>query len=516
MNTQKKLTRFWIVIALLGCGLALIALAGEAVSAQPLRPELKPPFKFAERTAAPAAQTPPPGSTVLMTETFGASFAPVTDLNGSTPQWRIIRNPADSAGYHWDKVDASAPIAFSHSAWSAARLVTATQVLTPGESIYPAGQDAWLIYGPLDLSKFVYAHLSFEYYLDSQAGDTLLWGYSADGETFYGNSQSGPLGTWITDTFAFRANSTFQTVYLAFAFNSQADPQGLGAFVRNVQLTAEPVKYGYLPLVLNNYAAPTPTLVPPLFGYTFDQGDTDLNKWGGAFYNTGNTKFGQCIPGQCAIHSTTAHGNPTNSLRLYTNGLYSFIASSPNDIAPDDYDLYVDISPWVIYPKGPCSPYGCPDDDFGDWYGIIFNASSDTFGTNPSGFHYNKPYYRVYFYNVDSVKPIAIRLERCDGAANSGENSCHKLASSSLPDNFIGNASGFDTVRIQRRASGSDNIKVWLNGTLLITVTDTTYTGASHGKYGVFIFSWTQNATQNPPIGYEMQIDFDNILLYEP
>jgi hypothetical protein len=174
------------------------------------------------------------------------------------------------------------------------------------------------------------------------------------------------------------------------------------------------------------------------------------------------------------------------------------------------------MSPWVIYPKGPCSPYGCPSDDFGDWYGIIFNASNDTFGTNPSEFHYNKTFYRLYFYNVDSVKPIAIRLDRCDGGAGPGDNSCHKLASSSLPGNFIGNASGFDTVHIQRRASGSDNIKVWLNGTLLITATDTTYTGAAYGKYGVFIFSWTQNATQNPPTGYEMQVDFDNVQLYQP
>ncbi len=517
MNTQKNSTAFWIVIALLGCGLALIALAGQAVSARPLQQELKPPFKFAQRQAAPEAQTLPPGSTLLMTETFGTSFAPVTGTSGTTPQWRIFTNPDDTAGYYWDKVGASAPITFSNSAWSAARIFTATQVLTPGESVYPAGQDAWLIYGPIDFSKFAYAHLSFEYYLDSKAGDALLWGYSVDGQTFYGNNQSGPLGTWITSTFTFRTNSAFQTVYLAFAFNSQASPQGKGAFVRNVRLTGEPLKFGYLPIVMNNYAAPTPTPTPPLYGYSFDVGDADLTKWGGAFYNPGTTKYGQCVTGQCAIHSTTPHGNPGNSLRLYTNGLYRFVASSPNDIAPDNFDLYADISPWVIYPRdASCVLYGCPSDDFGDWYGIIFNASNDTFGSDPSQFAYNKTYYRVYFYNVDSVKPIVIRLDRCDGAADPAHNSCHKLGSSSLPGDFIGNASGFDTIHIQRRASGADNIQVWLNGDLLITATDTTYTGAAQGKYGVFIFSWTQNATQNPPTGYEMQVDFDNILLYQP
>jgi hypothetical protein len=513
MSTKQNSTTLWIVIALLGCGLALVALVGQVVSAQPISYELKSPFKFAERPAAPSLQTLPPGSTVLMTETFGASFVPVASLSGSTPQWRIIRNPDDTAGYYWNKVGASAPITFSNSAWSAAQVFTATQVLTPGVSTYPAGQDSWLIYGPLDLSKFVYAHLSFAYYLDSQSGDTLLWGYSTDGQTFYGNNQSGPLGTWITDTFAFRSSPAFQSVYLAFAFNSQNNPHGLGAFVRNVRLTAEPVKYNYVPLVMNNYAPPTPTPIPPLYGYTFDPGNTtDLAHWGGAFYNTGNTKYGQCIPGQVpeqCPHFTTPHGNPADSLRLFTNGLYSFVASSPNDIAPDNYDLYVDISPWVIYPKAGCSPYGCPSNDLGDWYGIIFNASGGTFGTTPRDFQYLTQYYRLYFYNVDSVKPIAVELDRCDGAS---DYSCRKLAVNSLPSNFIGNASGFDTIHIQRLASGS--IQVWLNGTPLISANDATYTGSAFGKYGVFIFSWTQNATQNPPTGYEMQVDFDNIKLY--
>jgi hypothetical protein len=258
---------------------------------------------------------------------------------------------------------------------------------------------------------------------------------------------------------------------------------------------------------MNNYSP------PPLFGpYTFDGGNTDIDHWGGAYYNPGTTKYGQCIPGQCAIHSTTPHGNPPNSLRLYTNGVYSFIASSPNDIAPNDYDLYVDMSPWVIYPKGPCSPYGCPSNDLGDWYGIIFNASGDTFGTNPSQFQYNKTYYRLFFYNIDATKPIALRLDRCNGGSGAGSNSCHTLGISSLPGNFIGNAGGFDTVHIQRSASGP--IQVSLNGTLLISVMDATFTGSAHGKYGVFIFSSSNNATQFPS-GYEMQVDFDNIRVYQ-
>ena len=326
---------------------------------------------------------------------------------------------------------------------------------------------------------------------------------------------------WITGTYQFdRALWGSNAVYIAFGFKSGSAPNGLGAFIRNVRLNAAPFYYVYLPMTVNNYPptptpTPTATPIPALYGYTFDNATADLNEWGGAYYNTGTTKYGQCIPGQCTIHYTTPHGNPADSLRLYTNGLYSFIASSPNDIAPSNFDLDVDISPWVIYPRdASCVLFGCPDNDLGDWYGIIFNASDDTFGANPSQFAYNKTYYRVYFYNIDSVKPITIQLDKCNGASDPTKNDCRKLGSHSLSGvNFIGNAAGFDTVHIERRASGS--IQVSLNGTPLISANDAAYTGTAHGKFGVFIFSWTQNDTQSPPIGYEMQIDFDNIKMYQ-
>jgi hypothetical protein len=521
---MKNSKALWIAVAFVCVNVALIALAG-AASAQPVSHELRPPFKFVKttQTSQPELGTVPPGSTVFMTETFGTTFTATTNLVGNTPLWRVTVDADDTAGYFWDQTGASAPVTFTNSAWNAARLFTATQVLTPGVSSYPAGQATWLIYGPIDASGDVYVHLGFESYLDSQAGDTLSWAMSSDGQNFFGDTISGSPGEWITNTFSFRAHPSYTGVYVAFAFHSHTDPQGLGAFIRNVRLTGEPIKYDYLPIVMNSFAeptatpTPTPTPIPPLYGYTFDPGNTsDLAHWGGAYYNSGSTKYGQCIPGQCAIHYTTPRGNPANSLRLYTNGLYSFIASSPNDIAPDNYDLYVDMSPWVIYPRNADCPFGCPDNDWGDWYGVIFNASSDTFGANPSQFQYNKTYYRVFFYNRDAVRPIAIRLERCDGSSDPTQNSCHKLAeNTSLPGNFIGNASGFDTLHIQRLAGGS--IKIWLNdnATPVLTANDPTFTGASHGKYGTFIFSWTRNATQNPPAGYEMQIDFDNVKLYQ-
>lgn len=525
-----KNIKFWFSILIGVWALIVAATFGQQRALADPVIELQPPFEFVQTQSPdrPLIGLPRPGSAILMAETFGADFSPIASLEGSTPRWRTVVNTTDTAGYYWDRVDrvySTPPVTFTNSAWSAALNVAGQPLLLkPGIDNYPAGQDTWLIYGPIDLSRYQYATLTFQYYLDADANDTLLWGAFRDASRVYGASVAGAHnGEWITGTLTLDWSSYGDNaVYLAFAFQSRSS-SGLGAFIRNVRLNAEPFYYVYAPLVAHNYPltptptstptpTPTPTLIPPLYGYTFEDGTTDLSRWGGAYYNTGPTKYGQCIPGQCSIHYTSPHGNPSNSLRLYTNGLYSLIASSPNDIAPDSFDLYVDISPWVIYPRNASCPYGCPDNDLGDWYGIIFNASSDTFGANPSQFAYNKTYYRVYFYNIDSVKPIKIKLERCDGSSISTNNSCHNLGTSSLPGSFIGNAAGFDTVHIRRLAGGS--IQVSLNGSVLISANDSTYTGSAHGEYGVFIFSWTQNDTANPPTGYEMQIDFDNVKMY--
>ena len=518
MKHRLNIKIIFSLVTLVWIALIAATIVSRTVVAQPQSHTLEPPFTFVPVTNKPDIGFPPPGNTVIMTETFGASFSPIPSLIGSTPAWRVVANPDDTARYYWGRV---ATGTFSNTAWSATTPITSSPPLTPGTSTYPAKQDTWLLYGPIDLSKFISAQLNFEYYLDSEPGDTLIWAVSYDGQTFYGSSQGGGHGSaWLTGTLVLdRSGFVGNQVYIAFAFQSHAAPIGLGAFIRNVRLTGEPYQYVYAPLVVMNYpptSTPTPTPTP-YYGYTFDDNGASLAHWGGAFYGTDSNdgkKYGQCVPGQCTIHTTYPHGNPGDSLRLYSNGLYKFKASSPNDILPNSYDLYVDISPWVIYPRdASCALYGCPSNDLGDWYGIIFNASSNTFGTDMSQFAYNKIYYRVYFYNVDSIKPIAIKLERCDGGSNPGDNSCHNLGTSSMPSNFIGNAGGFDTVHIVRLAGGT--IQVWVNGNLLITANDSNYTGSSYGKYGIFIFSWDNNATQNPPVGYEMQVDFDNIRVYE-
>jgi len=502
---MKNSKALWIAVAFVCVNVALIALAGQA-SAQPVTHELRPPFTFIKtaQSSRPELATVPPGSTVLMTETFGATFTATTSLVGTIPLWRVTVGADDTAGYFWDKAGASTPIAFTNSAWSAARLFTATQVLTPGVSSYPAGQDTWLIYGPFDLSRYVYAHLSFEAYLDSKTGDTLQWAMSPNGQTFYGDSQSGPVGQWITNTYSFRADSSYTGVYLAFAFNSHTNPQGLGAFIRNVRLTGEPIKYGYLPIVMNNFAeptatpTPTPTPIPPLYGYTFDQPNptgpgSDLALWGGEFYGTGSGDFGSYAYGQKV---RVGHGNPGNSLSLYTTASYITAGTSPNNYAPANFDLYVDTSPWRIYPS--------------DYYGVIFGASDNTFGANPGDFRGSGSFYFLYYGTGDtSVQTKGIRLDVCNGGK------CYRLTGNSsnngfiaVPPSFVGNSLSWDTLHVQRDGTA---INVWVNNTAVITVNDSTFTGSR--KWGLGLIASVNDPTY-PPVGGQFAIDYDNIKLY--
>ncbi len=503
--------RFNLKVAFAGLTLTWVVLivgmiVSRSAAAQPAWHSLEPPFAFvpvADDTK-PEAAFPPPGSTVIMTETFRSGFSPIHSLAGTDPVWRAIANPTDAARYYWDRVASGT---YSNTAWSATTPITTSPPLTPGVSPYPSGQDTWLIFGPINLSRFQYVRLTFEYYLDSEPGDTLIWGASYDGQTFYGSSQGGGhISDWLTGTLQL-APSEFANnmVYIGFAFQSGASPSGRGAFIRSVSLTGVPLNFIYMPAVLNNYPpTPTPTPTPiPLYGYTFDEPDprasgSDLSKWGGKFDGSHPGDFGPYAYGQDV---RVGHGNPKNSLTLYTTASFVVDASSPTDngapaYAPTNFDLYVDTSPWHLFPD--------------NRYGIVFGASDSAFGVNPSNFNPNANFYLLYFSTGNAaVSARGIRLDRCSGG------NCTRLSGSAsndgyiaVPPNFVGNASAFDTVHLQRDGS---TITVWVNDVYMFSLSDGTYLGSR--KWGVFILPY-QNDPTYPPIGQQVQVDFDNIRIY--
>ncbi len=484
MKNMNKAAVLWTALIL---ALVVIAVTSQIGSALPVHNELKPPLKFVERpqTYAPGVSYVPAASQIIMTETFGTSFVPTTTLTGSTPLWRVMVNPDDSAGYYWDRVTTGS---YANSAWHATKPITSSSPLVPGSDPYPAGQDTWLLYGPVDLSRMQYVQLTFQYSMAVAPGDLLMWSISTDGQTFYGDQQTGSTSGWLTNTYSLKLEwqGNNSAAYLAFAFKSGVSPNGLGAFIRNVKLAGEPFKLVYLPVTLLNYPpTPTPTPSPtPYYGYTFDPGNNDINLWGGTFTGDTNGFGGPCKYGQ---FERTNHGNPIDSLAVWNSCKFVMTSASPNVDAPTNFEMIVDISPWRLYGK--------------ELYGVIFNANGGNF-------------YRLSLAtNTGNSLVTSILLERCSGG------SCKPLTSGynglqGLPANLVvGQSLFWDQLRVLRVGS---NIKVFINGVQVIDLNDGTLVGP--GKFGVQIFPQDGNVTTNPPNppeGAQMQIDFDNIRIYQ-
>ena len=477
MKSRNRIIGPWGLIII---ALAALALTAQVGSAQPIR-DPEPPFQFIlqPQTYAPGVTYMPVASQVIMTETFSASFAPTTTLSGNTPLWRVSVNPDDSAGYYWDRVSTGA---YANSAWHATKPIDNAPVLNPGTSQYPSGQDTWLLYGPVNLSNYQYIQLAFQYSMGTAPGDSLMWGISTDGQIFYGDQQSGSTSGWLPITHTLKLDNPidYSAAYIAFAFKSGNTPSGLGAFVDNIQVAGEPYKLVYLPSVLRNYP-PTPTPIPPLYGYTFDPGNNDINTWGGTFTLPTTGYGGPCQYGQFA---RTNHGNPVNSLAIWNNCKYAYTASSPNVNASANFEMIVDVSPWRLYGN--------------DLYGVFFNANGDN-------------YYRLSLAsNTGDPLITAILLERCGGG------SCTPLTSGyaglqPLPAGLVvGQPTYWDQIRVLRVGN---NIKVFLNNMQVIDLNDGTFVGP--GKFGVHIFPLDGNITTNPPEGAQMEIDFDNIRIYQ-
>lgn len=514
MMKYLRSARWWLAALTAGWAiLILTSLISRSVVAQPRAYVPQPPFEFVQ---VDQPQRPdiglPPNSTTLFTETFGVGFAPTPSLIGSTPAWRVVVDPSDTAGYYWGRV---ATGAYSNTAWSAVTPISGQPVLIPGANAYPAGQRSWLLYGPLDLHRFAQARLTFRYNLDAAAGDRLLWGVTYDANQVFGSLATGQSGGWVTATLQLDPNGfRNNAVYLAFGFEGDALLGGLGAFIDDVTLTGQPLSTNYFPVVAYNHPptptpTPTATPIPALFSYTFDPGNADLAAWGGRFDGVGSGSggtygYGQCLPGDCR-HITNPHGNPVNSLRLYNTAYWVMVASSPNDVTPANYELQVDMSPVVLYPRDKSCGQSCPPNNLGNWYGVIFNASANTFGATPGQFNYNGQYYRFFFYNIDAVLPIGMALDRCSGGT------CTRLGSANVTPGLLNGINLWDRIRIRRV---NTSIEVYVNGVQVLSRTDNVL--LSGGKFGVFTFPSDGNAVQYPPIGYEQQVDFDNIRVFNP
>ncbi|OGD20202.1 MAG: hypothetical protein A2W03_13360 [Candidatus Aminicenantes bacterium RBG_16_63_16] len=170
-----------------------------------------------------AGQAGPPvvnaGWTTIMTETFEGIFP--------SSGWTVLGDPT------WDDDDWKPHVGY----WSAWCANGGASGLNPQYNYYPNNMDAWLIYGPFDLSDAVDAELLFYYWNKSESGhDEFQWYSSADGIHFIGWAISGDSGGWQLVNFDLSNRLGDSSVWIAFKFVSDASVVMEGAYVDDIVL----------------------------------------------------------------------------------------------------------------------------------------------------------------------------------------------------------------------------------------------------------------------------------------
>ncbi len=192
-------------------------------------PSLDLPPAAPDPEKGPAGETPSSrdrGWVTLMTETF----------EGVWPSglWSALDGDGATNGeYYWDDDDFKP----HNNYWSAWPANGGANALDPQYNNYPNYMDAWMVYGPFDLSGCALADYDFYYWNKSEAGyDEFQWLASPNGINFYGWAISGDSGGWQYVDMDLNPYAGDNSVWLALKFVSDYTVTDVGAFVDDIQL----------------------------------------------------------------------------------------------------------------------------------------------------------------------------------------------------------------------------------------------------------------------------------------
>jgi len=169
--------------------------------------------------------------TTVMTEDFEWDF-PGT-------KWNLLGNPT------WDETNYRA---YSGSQSGYCADGGSSRVDPPGP--YPNNMDAWMIYGPFDLSDAKDARLFFKHWTETEGGgyDYFFVGASVNGHNFYGETYSGDWKShcggsgWcpgyfdLTDVYVLGNLSGYKRVWITFLFGSDYDTTYEGTYLDDIVL----------------------------------------------------------------------------------------------------------------------------------------------------------------------------------------------------------------------------------------------------------------------------------------
>lgn len=157
------------------------------------------------------------------------------DFEGVFPSsgWSVWDESGDGYERYWDEDDYK-PHAGSWSAWPARGGVNG---LDPQTNSYPNNMDAWMTYGPFDLSDALDVQTVFYLWRQIEVDyDYIFFGASADGGIWDGWTWDGAAG-WTGITLALTDYIGDDTVWVGWYFHSDANDGYAGPFVDDITIS---------------------------------------------------------------------------------------------------------------------------------------------------------------------------------------------------------------------------------------------------------------------------------------
>jgi len=201
--------------------------------------------------------------TNIISDTFESGInGTASDLDGGT-----------NGEYYWAASSYTAS-AGMNSAWATGGGANGSG-LTAGTDNYPSNAESALTYGPVDLSSYSIAQLSYDYWTETEAATDLLQVRVSTDDTTYSllASYDGSSSGWQSKSINMNSYAGEAQLWIRFYFTSNGSAEDVGAFIDNVLLTAADTQLVYLPLIRQD---PTPTPVPY---YYFDDFSDNTSGW---------------------------------------------------------------------------------------------------------------------------------------------------------------------------------------------------------------------------------------------
>ena len=156
------------------------------------------------------------------------------------PKWDLYGAPA--CAYTWGR-ESYQPYTGSYSAWCAGTCQDVCGDLNPAVDNYQNNMDAWMVYGPFDLSDATSARMTFDnwtksveegYDQDGIPYESFYYGYSTNDKVFFGNFRHGDRTPWHQEYLPLDEVCGQSQVWVGFCFYSDETNNDKGTFVDNV------------------------------------------------------------------------------------------------------------------------------------------------------------------------------------------------------------------------------------------------------------------------------------------